>query len=90
MAYITVKQALPDNEEARITLKTALMVDGKKVALNARLQCEEIALAVVASAAVSGFAMAWNLGASGGGDYEHGRIVVSCRRKTSVGGESWS
>ncbi len=46
MAYITVKQALPDNEEARITLKTALMVDGKKVALNARLQCEDVVISV--------------------------------------------
>ncbi|HGD9300140.1 TPA: F4 (K88) fimbria minor subunit FaeF, partial [Escherichia coli] len=28
LANITVKQTLPDNGEARITLKTALMVDG--------------------------------------------------------------
>ena len=31
LAYITVKQILPDNGEARITLKISLMVDGKKV-----------------------------------------------------------
>ncbi len=29
MAYITVKQVLPDNREARITLKTSLVVDGR-------------------------------------------------------------
>ncbi|WP_407907629.1 DUF5462 family protein [Escherichia coli] len=44
MAYITVKQALPDNREARITLKAALMVDGKKVALSARQQGEDIVI----------------------------------------------
>ncbi|MCN9457914.1 DUF5462 family protein, partial [Escherichia coli] len=41
-AYITVKQVLPDNGEARIILKTALMVDGKKVALSARQQGEDV------------------------------------------------
>ena len=46
MAYITVKQALPDNGEARITLKTALMVDGKKVALSARQQGEDVVITV--------------------------------------------
>ncbi|ENS0909833.1 DUF5462 family protein, partial [Escherichia coli] len=34
LANITVKQMLPDNGEARITLKTALMIDGKRVALS--------------------------------------------------------
>ncbi|MBS9200422.1 F4 (K88) fimbria minor subunit FaeF [Escherichia coli] len=46
LAYITVKQALPDNGEARITLKTALMVDGKRVALSARQQGEDIVISV--------------------------------------------
>ncbi|EID9801251.1 F4 (K88) fimbria minor subunit FaeF [Salmonella enterica] len=46
MAYITVKQALPDNGEARITLKIALMVDGKKVALSARQQGEDVVITV--------------------------------------------
>lgn len=46
MAYITVKQGLPDNGEARITLKMALMVDGNKVALNARQQGGDIVIIV--------------------------------------------
>ena len=46
LAYITVKQALPDNGEARITLKTALMVDGKRVALSARQQGEDVVITV--------------------------------------------
>ncbi|HBE6106905.1 TPA: F4 (K88) fimbria minor subunit FaeF [Escherichia coli] len=46
LAYITVKQALPDNGEARITLKTALMVDGNKVALSARQQGEDVVIIV--------------------------------------------
>ncbi|HCK1875281.1 TPA: F4 (K88) fimbria minor subunit FaeF [Escherichia coli] len=46
LAYITVKQVLPDNGEARITLKTALMVDGKKVALSARQQGEDVVISV--------------------------------------------
>lgn len=46
LAYITVKQALPDNGEARITLKTALMVDGNKVALSARQQGEDVVITV--------------------------------------------
>lgn len=46
LAYITVKQVLPDNGEARITLKTALMVDGKKVALSARQQGEDVVITV--------------------------------------------
>ncbi|HCQ9049391.1 TPA: DUF5462 family protein, partial [Escherichia coli] len=44
--YITVKQVLPDNGEARITLKTALMVDGKKVVLSARQQGEDVVITV--------------------------------------------
>ena len=44
--YITVKQVLPDNGEARITLKTALMVDGKKVALSAGQQGEDVVITV--------------------------------------------
>lgn len=46
LTYITVKQTLPDNGEARITLKTALMVDGKRVALSARQQGEDVVIAV--------------------------------------------
>ncbi|RBQ41298.1 DUF5462 family protein [Escherichia coli] len=46
MANITVKQELSDNKEARITLKTALMVDGKKVALSARQQGEDVVITV--------------------------------------------
>ncbi|HHN9985554.1 TPA: F4 (K88) fimbria minor subunit FaeF [Escherichia coli] len=46
LANITVKQTLPDNGEARITLKTALMVDGKKVALSARQQGEDVVITV--------------------------------------------
>lgn len=45
-AYITVKQVLPDNGEARITLKTVLMVDGKRVALSARQQGEDVVITV--------------------------------------------
>ncbi|HCZ4708622.1 TPA: DUF5462 family protein [Salmonella enterica subsp. enterica serovar Saintpaul str. CFSAN004144] len=46
MVYITVKQALPDKGEARITLKTALMVDGKKTVLRARQQGEDVVIIV--------------------------------------------
>ncbi|HFW3352348.1 TPA: F4 (K88) fimbria minor subunit FaeF [Salmonella enterica subsp. enterica serovar Eastbourne] len=46
LTYVTVKQVLPDNGEARITLKTALMVDGKKVALRARQQGEDVVITV--------------------------------------------
>ncbi|STE53112.1 Uncharacterised protein [Edwardsiella tarda] len=46
MAYITVQQALPNNGEARITLKITLMVDGKKEAFTARQQGEDVVLTV--------------------------------------------
>lgn len=46
LAYITMKQVLPDNGEARITLKTVLMVDGKRVTLSARQQGEDVVIAV--------------------------------------------
>ncbi|TLI90772.1 F4 (K88) fimbria minor subunit FaeF [Escherichia sp. E4736] len=46
LAYITVKQVLPDNREARITLRTALIVDGKRVALSARQQGEDVVITV--------------------------------------------
>ncbi|CAD5636430.1 K88 minor fimbrial protein FaeF [Escherichia coli] len=46
LAYIMVKQVLPDNGEARITLKTALMVDGKRVALSARQQGEDVVITI--------------------------------------------
>ena len=46
LANITVKQTLPDNGEARITLKTALMVDGKKVALSTRQLGENVVMSV--------------------------------------------
>lgn len=45
LANITVKEALPDNGEARITLKTSLMVDGR-VALSARQQGEDVVITV--------------------------------------------
>ncbi|EBV5176659.1 fimbrial protein [Salmonella enterica subsp. enterica serovar Oranienburg] len=47
MVYITVKQLLPSGGgTARITLKTSLMVDGKKVALTARQQGEDVLVSV--------------------------------------------
>lgn len=46
LANITVKQILPDNGETRMTLKTALMVDGKRVALSARQQGEDVVITV--------------------------------------------
>ncbi|WP_157918821.1 DUF5462 family protein [Escherichia coli] len=46
LAYITVKQALPDGGEGRITLKTALLVDGNKVAVSARQQGEDVVISV--------------------------------------------
>ena len=46
LAYITVKQMLPDNGEARITLKTALMIDGKRVALSATQKGEDVVVTV--------------------------------------------
>lgn len=46
MAYITVKQMLPDNQEARITLKTTLVVDGQKAVLNASQQGEDVLITV--------------------------------------------
>ncbi|EHU6039897.1 DUF5462 family protein [Escherichia coli] len=46
MVYLTVKQILPDNQEARITLKTSLMVDGQKTALNASQQGEDVLITV--------------------------------------------
>lgn len=46
LANITVKQMLPDNGEARITLKTALMIDGKRVALSATQKGEDVVVTV--------------------------------------------
>ncbi|EEY6024985.1 TPA: fimbrial protein [Escherichia coli] len=46
MAYITVKQILPDNQEARITLKTSLVVDGQKTVLNASQQGGDVLITV--------------------------------------------
>ena len=46
LAYITVKQVLQDNGEARITLKTALMVDGNRVALSVKQQGEDVVITV--------------------------------------------
>ncbi len=46
LAYITVKQVLPDNGEACITLKTTLMVDGKRVTLSARQQGEDVVITI--------------------------------------------
>ncbi|EFC1477020.1 DUF5462 family protein [Escherichia coli] len=44
--YITKKQALAENREARITLKTALVIDGKKVAINARQQGDNVVISL--------------------------------------------
>lgn len=46
MAYITVKQSLPDGQEARLTLRTALMVDGQKASLSAWQQGEDVVITV--------------------------------------------
>jgi hypothetical protein len=46
MGYITVKQALPDNREARLTLKTALIVDGNKSAFSALQQGQDVLITV--------------------------------------------
>ncbi|HAH3005954.1 TPA: fimbrial protein [Escherichia coli] len=46
MAYITVKQMLPDNQETRIILKTSLVVDGQKTVVNASQQGEDVLIAV--------------------------------------------
>ncbi|EHW5162613.1 TPA: DUF5462 family protein [Escherichia coli] len=44
--YITKKQALAENREARITMKTALVIDGKKVAINARQQGDNVVISL--------------------------------------------
>ncbi|EAV2220374.1 fimbrial protein [Salmonella enterica] len=46
MVYITLKQALPDNQQARLILKVALMVDGEKSALSTRQQGEDVVISV--------------------------------------------
>ncbi|EAQ1372419.1 fimbrial protein [Salmonella enterica subsp. enterica serovar Muenchen] len=46
MVYITLKKSLSDNREAHITLKMALMVDGKKATLSARQQGENVLIMV--------------------------------------------
>ncbi|EMY1206548.1 DUF5462 family protein, partial [Escherichia coli] len=46
MAYIMVKQILPGNQEARITLKVSLVVDGQKSVLNASQQGEDVVITV--------------------------------------------
>lgn len=46
MAYITIKQTFPDNQEARITLKTSLVVDGQISVLNANQQGEDVLITV--------------------------------------------
>ncbi|EFO0452389.1 fimbrial protein [Escherichia coli] len=46
MAYITVKHILPDNKEARITLKTTLVVDGKKSEISAHQQGVDVLIMV--------------------------------------------
>lgn len=46
MAYITMKQMFPDNQEARITLKVSLVVDGKTSLLNANQQGEDVLITV--------------------------------------------
>ncbi|WP_426347880.1 DUF5462 family protein [Cronobacter universalis] len=46
MAYIRAKQSLSENREARLTLKTTLMVDGHKTVLNATQQGEDVLIKI--------------------------------------------
>ncbi|MGS0206214.1 DUF5462 family protein [Escherichia coli] len=46
MAYITVKKILPNNKEARITLKISLFIDGQKSVLNASQHGDNVLIMV--------------------------------------------
>ncbi|GCU67687.1 fimbrial protein FaeF [Escherichia coli] len=48
MVYISVKQVLSDNREARITLKTGMFIGGKKIAFSTRQQGEDAVIIVPA------------------------------------------
>lgn len=53
MSYITVRQALPEGKDARITLQTALWVDAKRVPFTAEQRGEDVVINVpVASSRV--------------------------------------
>ncbi|AOV98571.1 fimbrial protein [Edwardsiella hoshinae] len=49
MAYITVKRTLADGRDARLTLKTTLMVDGQRAAITARQRGEDVVISVRAA-----------------------------------------
>ncbi len=49
MAYITVKRTLGDGRDARLTLKTTLMVDGQRAALSASQRGEDVVITVPAA-----------------------------------------
>lgn len=46
LVNITVKQTLADGRDARLTLKTGLMVDGQKAAISARQPGEDVVVTV--------------------------------------------
>ncbi len=46
MVWLSVKQVLSDNKEARITLKTGMSIGGKKTAISARQQGEDVVITV--------------------------------------------
>lgn len=46
LVNITVKQTLADGRDARLILKTGLMVDGQKAAISARQQGEDVVISV--------------------------------------------
>ncbi|EAA7635116.1 fimbrial protein [Salmonella enterica] len=49
MAYITVKRTLGDGRDARLTLKTTLMVDGQRAAITAGQRGEDVVITVPAA-----------------------------------------
>lgn len=49
MVYITVKRTLGDGRDARLTLKTTLMVDGQRAALSASQRGEDVVITVPAA-----------------------------------------
>ncbi|MFM5219600.1 DUF5462 family protein [Aeromonas hydrophila] len=46
MLYITVSQALPEGRVARMTIKTTLMVDARRIPLSAEQRGEDVVIAV--------------------------------------------
>ncbi|WP_080095774.1 DUF5462 family protein, partial [Salmonella enterica] len=49
MAYITVKRTLGDGRDARLTLKTTLMVDGQRTTLTVGQRGEDVIITVPAA-----------------------------------------